>query len=361
MKIVMIYEELVTSSNNKKGHFLTGMLRELYERGHQVIVFETTSGKKKERVSSDIINFYSSFDIRQFSGDLEELETAGLIIADSRIEIPIIENIGRIGLSIKLLHDVSRFLDSNPESVLSGFHGILADSISIKAAYRNTGFKNHIWVLEEAIDFRIFYPRKAPLNIEKRDVLLFANEGGKREIFQETMQVLTRGGYSVTILGDGYGQSTRIGQMDFKGWIPYFQLPYYIAAHRFSIHLPSPEPDAMHLRFLESFAGGIPLISIGDNPKAYFSNNRDFVYVEDFKNLSDTLKFMTRFPVHIQSIVSNGLRVVNRYHTCFHRLNLLEEILQSFGVDKAQIIPENKWSWKNTDGGNELFRYRLGS
>lgn len=371
MKIVLIYEALETSSENKKGHFFTGILRELHERGHHVTV--CTTGKdgalKDTPFCRDVKNFYSVFRISRAAADLtSEVADADLVIAESCIDKAILHAINAhvAEKRMLLLHDTDGFASRSSVDSIDNFHGILAGSSHIKDSYANSRFKHKVWLFEEAVDSRLFYPRRNKNDNQSNDVLFYANwntSWSKDKIRELLVTTTKEAGISVTVAGGGYPEDLIRDFVDanvnYQGWTPYYLLPELMAMHRMSIHLGSKEnreDNVLSMRFLESMACGIPLVSIQDPALNYFQKDKEFFYCENEQEWIHVADTILKYPVITQNIVGQGLRAVNRKHTCVHRVNDLESILDHLGIERKKLQIQNKFRLQRIEEDAEGYR-----
>jgi len=144
---------------------------------------------------------------------------------------------------------------------------------------------------------------------------------------------------SARVYGVRYPQDAllALGQsgMEYGGFLANYRAPEIYARYQMTVHVPRrPYVEALlgvpTIRVFEALACGIPLVSAPwHDTEHLFSVGRDFLMVEDGKQMTEGLAAVRGDPELRRSLVEHGLNTIRSRHTCAHRVDELFAILTS--------------------------------
>ena len=155
MKVVVFSHSLVSDWNHGNAHFLRGVVAELQERGHEVVVLEPAAGWSRENLVRehgqaplrDFARAFPDLCAREYTAEslsLEnELDDADLVLVHEWNDPELVAQIGRHrarhGGYRLLFHDTHHRAGTAPEEMsrfdLSGYDGVLAYGEVIRRIY----------------------------------------------------------------------------------------------------------------------------------------------------------------------------------------------------------------------------------
>lgn len=362
MNIVLFYHSLLSDWNHGNAHFLRGVATELIERGNSVRVFEPKNNWSISNLIADcgedaLNEFYKyypqlrSIAYESHSINLEEvLKDADLVIVHEWNDHALVKAIGEIRsrFDFKLLfHDTHHRAVSERESMraydLSHYDGVLAFGDVISAIYKKEGWAKHCWTWHEAADTKLFHP--LPAQPCEGDLVWIGNWGDEertKELFEFLIEPVKELGLRAKIYGVRYPhhaiKALKDAGIAYGGWLPNFKVPEVFARYKVTVHVPRrPYVQALSgiptIRPFEAMACGIPLISAPWNDCEHlFTPGRDFVFVENKKQMKEQLTRVLNDCGFAQQLASHGLKTITEKHTCAQRVNELYNICTELGV-----------------------------
>lgn len=359
MKIVLFYHSLVSDWNHGNAHFLRGVATELIKRGHNVVIYEPENGWSRQNLIAEhgevaIHAFHVAYShLHSIETDLAQLDLdsaladADLVIVHEWNEP---ELVGRIGAHhaahpryALYFHDTHHRSVTKPEEIarydLSGYDAVLAYGNAIRDEYLKNKWAHSAYTWHEAADVSVFHPRS---EVEKQgDLVWIGNWGdGERtaELDEFLIQPVAHLGLKAAVYGVGYDDQARAALaragIEYRGWLPNFEVPAVFAAYRVTVHIPrrpyaSALPGIPTIRPFEAMACGIPLVCAPWNDAEHlFTPGEDYLVAENDEGMIQALRRILNDPPFAQSVAQHGLRTIQARHTCYHRADELLTIMQ---------------------------------
>jgi len=354
MKIVVFSHSLVSDWNHGNAHFLRGVVTELQERGHEVVVYEPADGWSRENLlreqgEAPLHDFARAFphlqgtpyDPRDFDLD-SALDDADLVLVHEWNEPDLVGRIGahraRHGGYRLLFHDTHHRAATAPEEMerlnLADYDGVLAYGEVIRRIYLERGWAARAWTWHEAADTRVFHPLPA---VEPEADLVWIGNWGDGERSEELRTFLLRPARRARLHGSIYGvrypRSARLrialARLHYRGWVPNHRAPELFARHRLTVHVPRrPYVEALPgiptIRPFEAMACGIPLISAPwDDCEGLFRTEQDYLVARDCAEMREAMEAIRDYPELAESLRASGLETIRTRHTCAHRVDEL--------------------------------------
>jgi len=354
MKIVVFSHSLVSDWNHGNAHFLRGVVTELQERGHEVVVYEPADGWSRENLlreqgEAPLHDFARAFphlqgtpyDPRDFDLD-SALDDADLVLVHEWNEPDLVGRIGahraRHGGYRLLFHDTHHRAATAPEEMerlnLADYDGVLAYGEVIRRIYLERGWAARAWTWHEAADTRVFHPLPA---VEPEADLVWIGNWGDGERSEELRTFLLRPARRARLHGSIYGvrypRSARLrialARLHYRGWVPNHRAPELFARHRLTVHVPRrPYVEALPgiptIRPFEAMACGIPLISATwDDCEGLFRTEQDYLVARDCAEMREAMEAIRDYPELAESLRASGLETIRTRHTCAHRVDEL--------------------------------------
>lgn len=359
LRIAMFYHSLVSDWNHGNAHFLRGIAAELQARGHDLRIFEPQDSWSRMNLLEEagpvaIDEFHRAFPRLQSTpyrtDDLrlsEWLDGADLAIVHEWSEPSLVASIGRYRRSHNnvrvLFHDTHHRAVTAPEELarfdLSEYDGVLAYGASLKDAYGQQGWGRQVHVWHEAADTRVFYPRSGCE--PSGDVVWIGNWGDEErsdEIREFFIRPVANRHWTAQVRGVRYPESARMelrrAGIDYRGWIPNFQVPELFAQYRATVHVPRRPytlqlPGIPTIRPFEALACGIPLVSAPWNDtEGLFRVGRDFLMARNGQEMEGQLRDVIHDRDLAKELASSGLETIRSRHTCAHRVDQLLSIYE---------------------------------
>lgn len=357
MKLVLFYHSLISDWNHGNAHFLRGIVSELLERGHDVLVYEPESSWSLANLLADrgeaaIADFHQAFPELQSirydkkTLDLDEaLEGADAVIVHEWNEP---DWIRRIGESASRLRCTALFHDTHHRSVtdattmasidLSHYDGVLAFGQSVADQYLEHGWTQHCWVWHEAADLRRFKP--VPHAGRRGDLVWVGNWGDDErsaELHEFLIDPAKQLGLNATVYGVRYPEhalsTLRRAEIAYRGWVANHRVPEVFARHRCTVHVPR-QTYAVQLRgvptirMFEALACGIPLISAPwQDTEQLFRPGVDYLVASNGREMQRHLRAVLNDGALAESLTYHGLQTIRARHSCAHRVDELMQIL----------------------------------
>jgi spore maturation protein CgeB len=351
MRIVCFYHSLVSDWNHGNAHFLRGVVAELQERGHDVVVYEPAGGWSRtnlvrEQGQAPLEEFARRFpylrsELYDRNLDLRvALEEADLVLVHEWNDPELVAAIGEqhaAGRFRLLFHDTHHRAVTAPEQLarydLSRYDGVLAYGAALRDAYLERGFHERVFVWHEAADTRLFRPLGARPD---RDLVWIGNwgDGERTEELQEfLLEPARRLGLTGSVYGVRY-PSRAIRQLrgagfEYRGWLPNYRVAEAFAAHRMTVHIPRrPYVEALPgiptIRPFEAMASGIPLV---------IARWRDTERLFERLRVAHDGDEMTHELERAAERRGEGVETIHRRHTCAHRVDELLAICRELELE----------------------------
>jgi spore maturation protein CgeB len=362
MKIVYFTHSLASCWNHGNAHFLRGVLSELLERGHDVVVWEPQGAWSLANLLADhgeegLDAWRRAYpELRSSRYDsLCSLEVmvdgADLVIAHEWNEPDLIARLGRLrndgGRFALLFHDTHHRAVSDPEAMhrfdLAHYDGVLAFGEALAQVYRQWGWGDRVWTWHEAADLKRFHP---PAEQRTRAGLVWIGNWGDGERTAELGRFLFRPARDARLPLDIYGvrypdearsMLARYGAR-YHGWAPNAAAPEIFARHIATVHVPrrfytSLLPGIPTIRVFEALACGIPLVCAPwRDVEGLFRPGRDYLVARDGAEMQRHLHAIVQDPELRMALVRSGLETIRTRHSCAHRVDELLAIA-------ARLIP----------------------
>lgn len=374
MKIVMFYHSLYSDWNHGNAHFLRGIVKELQKRGHDVDVYEPENGWSLKNLIKDhgaekldeFRQYYPSLN-PQFYNPEKKLNyqhifrNADLVLVHEWNEPQLVAEIGeqkeKFGFKL-LFHDTHHRAVSEAESMskydFTNYDGALVFGDVIKKIYEEKKWVDNVWTWHEAADADFFTPNR---NEEKEGDLVWIGNWGDNERTEELMEFLVEPvkelGIKAKVYGVRYPEKARKALEDagieYGGWLPNYKVPEVFAKYKVTVHVPRRPyvemlPGIPTIRPFEALSCGLPLIcSPWNDAEHMFTPGEDYLIAKDGNDMSYKIAEVLKSAQLAQSLSQNGRKTIEEKHTCAHRVDGLELILQELRIPDEKIFPiQNK-------------------
>jgi spore maturation protein CgeB len=366
VRIVYFTHSLASCWNHGNAHFLRGVLRELIERGHDVVAYEPEGAWSYDNLVKD----HGEEGLEPYRAAYPELSStrfgrrpaltrmldgADLVIVHEWNEPWLVAAVGerrkRGGRFTLLFHDTHHRAVSEPAKMkgydLSGYDGVLAFGETLAQVYRGWGWGDRVFVWHEAADIRHFHP---PAEEGGRSGIVWIGNWGEGERTRELKEFLfepaRRAGLGLDVYGVRYHETAKATVRRYggryHGWLANARAPEVFARHLVTVHVPRRFytrllPGIPTIRPFEALACGIPLVSAPwDDCEGLFRVGQDFLMVSNGAAVADALRRLSQDPDLRASLVANGLETIRARHTCGHRADELLAIVQNFRSSRAK-------------------------
>ncbi|MFS0770904.1 glycosyltransferase [Sphingomonas sp. 1P08PE] len=356
MRIVYFTHSLRSCWNHGNAHFLRGVLRELQERGHDVVALEPAGNWSLTNLLADageagLDAFRAAYPTLSpvtyapGTDPAELVDGADLVIMHEWNEPALVAAVGRLrqrGAPFQLLfHDTHHRAVSAPAEMkafdLSGYDGVLAFGETLSDVYRGWGWSGRVWTWHEAADTRLFHP---PAIESPRDGLVWIGNWGDGERTAELEEFLFAPARDADLPLDIYGVRypdaalatlARYG-IGYHGWAPNARAPAIFAAALATVHVPRRYyatilPGIPTIRVFEALACGIPLLSAPWEDSEALFRPGDYVKVADGAAMTAALRDLRDDPARRAGLAAAGLETIRARHTCDHRADELLAIV----------------------------------
>ncbi len=370
MKIVMFYHSLYSDWNHGNAHFLRGIVKELQKRGHDVDVYEPEGGWSLQNLLKDhgaeqldeFRQYYPSLN-PQFLNPEKKLNyqnilgKADLVIVHEWNEPDLIADIGlqkeKFGFKL-LFHDTHHRAVSAEKEMkkfdFTHFDGALVFGEVIKKIYQEKKWVEKVWTWHEAADAEFFSPNR---DEEKEGDLVWIGNWGDGERTEELMEFLIEPIKELKLKAKVYGvrypekakKALAEAGIEYGGYLPNYKVPEVFSKYKVTVHVPRRPyvqmlPGIPTIRPFEALSCGIPLIcSPWNDAENLFTPGEDYLVAKDGNDMGYKLAEVLKSPHLAKSLSDNGRRTILDRHTCAHRVDLLENILQELGFREEKIYP----------------------
>lgn len=372
MKIVMFYHSLYSDWNHGNAHFLRGTVKELQKRGHEVKVFEPEGSWSL----TNLINDHGKERIEEFKKYYPTLEAefydpaepdydymlngADLVIVHEWSEPELVAAVGELKLKYgyKLLfHDTHHRAVSEVESMskydFSNYDGALVFGEVMRQIYKDKKWIENVWTWHEAADVTLFKPQD---NTEKEGDLVWIGNWGDNERTEELMEFLIKPVQELKLKAKVYGvrypdealKALKHAGIEYGGWLPNYKAPEIFAKYKVTVHVPRGPyvkwlPGIPTIRPFEAMACGIPLISSPwQDSENLFTPGEDFLTAKDGKQMKTKLRMVLEDEAFASKLTERALKTIKNKHTCAHRVNEIEHILEQLGFEESLLYPMQK-------------------
>ena len=221
---------------------------------------------------------------------------------------------------------------------LSGYDGVLAFGDSVASVYRRLGWGRRVWVWHEAADQPCFVRS----NAQKDGDLVWIGNWGDDERSAELREFLIDPakdlGLKTRVHGVRYPEEAKqwLSEtgIEYCGWAPNFEVPQILARYRMTVHVPrrpyaTALPGVPTIRVFEALACGIPLVSAPwSDSENLFTPGQDFLFASSGNEMRKHMLALLNDPQMASSLAEHGRRTILARHTCTHRVQELDGILQ---------------------------------
>ena len=367
MRIAMFYHSLVSDWNHGNAHFLRGTVKELQRRGHEVKVFEPETGWSRRNLVRDhteekldeFQQYYPSLQSEFYS--LEKginygqiLEGMDLVIVHEWNEPELVAELGKYKsqYGYKLLfHDTHhRAASDEPQMAkydFKDYDGALVFGEIIRRIYLEKKWMKNVWTWHEAADTSLFKPDRGQ---EKEGDLVWIGNWGDDERTRELMEFLIEPVKELGLRAKVYGvrypkralDALEDAGIEYGGWLPNYKVPEVFSKYKVTVHVPRRPyvemlPGIPTIRPFEALACGIPLIcSPWKDQEQLFTPGADYLVARDGNDMSYKLAQVLKSAQLAQSLSENGRETILEKHTCAHRVDELEAILEEMNLAPAK-------------------------
>ena len=370
MKIVMFYHSLYSDWNHGNAHFLRGIVKELQRRGHDVDVYEPEGGWSLQNLLKDhgaekldeFRQYYPSLN-PQFYNPSKRLNArnifgeADLVLVHEWNEPEFVAELGKIkkDYDFKLLfHDTHHRAVSDASSMakydFSNYDGALVFGEVIRKIYEKNQWFPKVWTWHEAADADFFTP---DCDEEKEGDLVWIGNWGDGERTAELMEFLIEPVRELKLKAKVYGvrypkealEALAEAGIEYGGWLPNYKVPEVFLKYKVTVHVPRKPyvemlPGIPTIRPFEALSCGIPLVcSPWDDAEHLFTPGEDYLVAKDGNDMGYKLAEVLKSAQLAQSLSQNGRKTILDRHTCAHRVDQLEEILEEMevGIPKTEV------------------------
>ncbi|MFL5926973.1 MAG: glycosyltransferase [Gaiellaceae bacterium] len=361
MRIAYFTHSLVSCWNHGNAHFLRGVITELQERGHDVVVYEPRTAWSRRSLLQDhgeapLAMFRDAFPhlrARFYDYETVDVDELGdgcdIVIVHEWNEPWLVGELGRArrrgGRFRLLFHDTHHRMATAPHEMerfdLSEYDGVLAYGRVIAELYTRHG--QTAWTWHEAADTRVFTPLPA---VEKRGDLVWVGNWGDGERTEELREFLLRPARKLRLRGSVFGvrypasaaRAVEKSGLRYRGWVANYRVPEIYAEHRATVHVPRRPyrevlPGIPTIRPFEALACGIPLVSAPwDDVEGLFTPGTDFLVAHDAREMREHLRLLVNDEDAARALSAHGLKTIRARHTCAHRVDELLAICKKLGV-----------------------------
>ncbi|MGE5423845.1 MAG: glycosyltransferase [Syntrophothermus sp.] len=377
MKIYMFYHSVISDWNNGNAHFLRGMISALTAKGHKVQVYEPADGWSLKNLLDEqglkayynFRKYYPAHTPVLYNEDLfnpsEHLLDADLVIVHEWNNPKLVKKLGDFRAKSKsftlLFHDTHHRAVTDPMEMqkfdLSGYDGILASGDAIRDIYLENRWAVNAWTWHEAADLNIFHPMTSP---KMEGDLVWIGNWGDEERTEELEEFLIKPSRDLKLKTTVYGvrypehakQMLKKAKITYKGWIPNFKVPEVYSKYRVTMNIPrKPYVEKLQgipaIRMFEAMACGIPLLcSPWKDTEKLFRGGKDYLVAQNGEEMKENLLRVLHDQEFSTSLYENAMTTILDHHTCDHRAEELETILNHL---RPRNIPSEKLLVNNTE------------
>jgi len=362
-RIAYFAHSLRSDWNNGNAHFLRGLARSMAAMGHDITIWEHSSGWSAQNLSQEsrgkesLHQFETTYpELHIHTYDDEQLNSSSFwhnALADRQIVIlhewnppdladTLLTLKQQLGFRL-LFHDTHHRASSSPDQIrlfnIARFDGVLAFGDALRRIYLDQFKIDRVWTFHEAADTSVFRPH--PGMAKTSDVVWIGNWGdGERS--EEICEFLLRPAmalreYRFNVFGVRYPPSglaaLQSAGVRYRGYLPNLDAPSAYAASRITVHIPRQQYTiAMHgiptIRVFEALACGIPLISAPWDDAEHLFRKGDIVFAENTVEMKRAMRRLLSDRQAAEQQALQGLETILSNHTCTHRAQQLTSICE---------------------------------
>jgi len=371
VRFALFYHSLVSDWNHGNAHFLRGIVRELFTRGHEVRVFEPRDAWSVQNLVADhgdaaIAAFHAAYpglESRRYDHTLdldEALDDVDVAIVHEWNDHDLVKRIGAHHATARnytlLFHDTHHRSVTAPHEMeaydLRDYDGVLAFGAVIRDLYCDRGWTQRAWTWHEAADVRLFQPWSGPKmegpgpapgsGIARDGDLVWIGNWGDGERSAELRAMLIEPvaalGLRANVFGVRYPEDAKqalaAARIHYAGWLPNFHVPTVFSRHRATVHVPrrpyvAALPGIPTIRPFEALACGIPLVSTPwRDIEGLFTAGEDYLVARTPDEMRRHLRAVLADPDLATALARHGRSTILARHTCAHRVDELLTILE---------------------------------
>jgi spore maturation protein CgeB len=255
----------------------------------------------------------------------------------------------RGGRFLLLFHDTHHRAVTSPDQLdrfdLDGYDAVLAFGEVLREVYLARGWARRAFTWHEAADTRLF--RMSPKAHKDKDLIWIGNWGdGERddELRRFLLEPVARLGLTARVHGVRYPHAARLqlarNGVEYGGWLANHRVPDAFSRARTTIHIPrSPYvralPGIPTIRMFEALACGIPLVSAPwDDAEGLFPAG-SYLSARDGDQMARALSSLLHDEAFAIELARNGVHAIQARHTCRHRIQQLNEIVDDLAGSGA--------------------------
>lgn len=358
MRIVMFYHSLRSDWNHGNAHFLRGIVTDLIERGHDVVVYEPRDAWSVQNLTAErgadavdgYLAAYPALSSERYDETLdldEALDDADIVLVHEWNEHDLVRRIGEhradVGGYVLYFHDTHHRSVTDIDTVakydLRHYDAVLAFGGVIRDVYLERGWIQQAFTWHEAADVRVFHP---VLTSARDGDLVWIGNWGDDERAAEIAEFLIDPVRALELRARIYGvrypaaarASIAAAGIEYAGWLPNYEAPSMFARFGVTVHVPRRPyvralPGIPTIRVFEALACGIPLVSAPwDDAEGLFSPGSDYLVAHDGSEMRDYLHDVLHDPALATALAQHGLNTILDRHTCSHRVDELLAITE---------------------------------
>ena len=364
MRILIFCHSILSDWNHGNAHFLRGVTTELIARGHDVKVLEPENAWSVQNLIADqgagaLDRFHSAYPTihseryRPEALDLpSKLNAADLVIVHEWNDPELIRAVGehhRQHPGYRLFfHDSHHRSATAPGEMarfdLRHYDGVLAFGRVVRDLYLANGWAPRAWTWHEAADVRVFHPLS---NRATEGDLVWIGNWGDDERTAELNEFLFEPVKALRLKAKIYGvrypasalQRLEQAGIEYGGYLPNFRAPEVYGRYRVTVHVPRGPyakalPGIPTIRVFEALACAIPLFSAPwEDSEKLFEQGEEFWMARNGIEMTGMLERALAHPETAQARARCGFEMVQRRHTCAHRVDELFEIYRTLEAD----------------------------
>ena len=139
----------------------------------------------------------------------------------------------------------------------------------------------------------------------------------------------------------------RAANIDYRGWLPNFEVPEVFARYRVTVHIPR-RAYVAHLRGIptirpfEAMACGIPLVCSPweDSEQLFVDDEESYLTARDGAMMQRLLRELLDDRERADALAASALKTIRKRHTCAHRI---DQLLTIYG-ELARNVTRNTHS-----------------
>ncbi len=360
MRVLIFCHSILSDWNHGNAHFLRGVTTELIARGHDVQVLEPVNAWSVENLIADrgpgaldqFRTVYPTIYSERYDPstlDLAaKLRNADLVVVHEWNEPELIRAIGEHHAANPgyrlFFHDSHHRSITAPAEMarfdLTHYDGVLAFGEVIRDVYLKNKWAKRAWTWHEAADMRVFHP--VAQGLIAGDLVWIGNWGDDertRELEEYFFEPVKALGLKAKIYGVRYppealAKLNDIG-IEYGGYLPNFRAPEIYAQYRCTVHVPRGPyaralPGIPTIRVFEALACAIPLFSAPWlDSERLFEQGEEFWMAHNGVEMTGMLERVLAQPERAQGRARCGFEMVQRRHTCAHRVDELLAIFRT--------------------------------